>query len=153
VNPFPLSEDEAAHARVPAPRLVTEVNSGLQQLLDAYLGHLPFLSLVWSATRCGPPVGCAPRRGCGNPGHPGSVPCLSAGVGCKVRGIVDAKPKTPRRGGRQRRRGHNWRLSPDMPEESANCRLRSDIPSKLDKSPVDAPFWRVSPAIRDQPAN
>src|SRR3954466_14190334 len=34
-----LAEDEATHLRVPAARLVAEVNAGLQQLLDAYLGH------------------------------------------------------------------------------------------------------------------
>ena len=46
VDPLPLPVDEAAHSRVPAPRLVTEMNPGLQQLLDAYVGHLPFQSLV-----------------------------------------------------------------------------------------------------------
>src|SRR5262249_37478164 len=84
VDALPLSVDEAAHARVPAPRLVTEVNPGLQQLLDAYVGHLPFLSLVWFVC----PVAAAGTRA-----DPGSVPCLSAGVGCKVRGIVGAGGK------------------------------------------------------------
>ena len=45
VDPVALAVDEAAHLRVPAARLVAEVDSGLQQLLDAYLGHLTFLSL------------------------------------------------------------------------------------------------------------
>ena len=34
-----LAEDEAAHLRVPAARLVAEVDAGLQQLLDADLSH------------------------------------------------------------------------------------------------------------------
>jgi hypothetical protein len=52
---------------------VTEVNSGLQQLLDAYLGHLTFLSLV---------LFVCPTAAAGTRVTPGSLPCLSAGVGC-----------------------------------------------------------------------
>jgi len=74
---------------------VTEVNPGLQQLLDAYVGHLTFLSLVLfegapprSDSFCVSPVAAA-----GTQAHLGSVPCLSAGVGCKVRGIVGVERK------------------------------------------------------------
>src|SRR5262249_31430989 len=48
-----LAEDEAAHLRVPAARLLAEVDSGLQQLLDADFGHrgdTPFVRLD-AATR------------------------------------------------------------------------------------------------------
>jgi hypothetical protein len=31
--------DEAAHLGIPAARLVAEMDAGLQQLLDSYLGH------------------------------------------------------------------------------------------------------------------
>ena len=43
--PLALAEDEAAHLRVPAARLVAEVDAGLQQLLDADLRPL-WCSLV-----------------------------------------------------------------------------------------------------------
>jgi hypothetical protein len=46
---------------------VAEVNSGLQQLLDAYLGHLPFLSLWFFGDGLG-----------------GSSPRLMAAVGTRV---------------------------------------------------------------------
>ena len=39
VDAAALAEDEAAHLRVPAARLVAEVDAGLQQLRDAYLSH------------------------------------------------------------------------------------------------------------------
>ena len=39
--PSQLAEDVAAHVRVPATRLVAEVDSGLQQLLEACLGLSP----------------------------------------------------------------------------------------------------------------
>ena len=39
VDPVALTEDETPHLRVPAPGLVTEMDSGLQQLLHAYDGH------------------------------------------------------------------------------------------------------------------
>ena len=40
VDPGALAPDEAAHLRVPAARLVTEMDSGLQQLSDAdFSGH------------------------------------------------------------------------------------------------------------------
>ena len=40
--------DEAAHLGVPAARLVAEMNAGLQQLRDAYVGHglLPCLYAI-----------------------------------------------------------------------------------------------------------
>ena len=86
VDPLPLPVDEAAHAWVPAPRLVTEMNPGLQQLLDAYVGHLTFLSLVWfEGAPQERPVRVSPVAAAGTRACPGSVPCLSAGVGCKVR--------------------------------------------------------------------
>jgi uncharacterized Zn-binding protein involved in type VI secretion len=58
VNAVAFTEDETAHLRVPATRLVTEVDSGLQQLLDAELSHvlLPLSSVrvsptgIWSRT-------------------------------------------------------------------------------------------------------
>ena len=40
VDAVALAEDEATHLRVPATRLVTEVDAGLQQLSKAYLSHL-----------------------------------------------------------------------------------------------------------------
>src|SRR4029079_18709887 len=45
VDPVALTEDEPPHLRVPAPGLVTEVDSGLQQLLHADNSHAtaPFL--------------------------------------------------------------------------------------------------------------
>src|SRR4029079_12782467 len=44
VDPVPLHEDEALHLRVPAARLMSEMDSGLQQLLHCDNGHvgLPF---------------------------------------------------------------------------------------------------------------
>ena len=39
VDPVQLAEDEAAHVRVPAARLVAEVDSGLEQLFQACLWH------------------------------------------------------------------------------------------------------------------
>ncbi len=50
VDAAALAEYEAAHLGVPAARLVTEVDAGLQQLRDAYVGHglLPlFYSFVF----------------------------------------------------------------------------------------------------------
>ena len=41
VDPVALAEDEAAHLGIPAARLVAEVDSGLQQLLDANGSHCP----------------------------------------------------------------------------------------------------------------
>jgi hypothetical protein len=46
VDPGALAPDEAAHLRVPAARLVTEVDSGLQQLPDADVGGHRYCSLV-----------------------------------------------------------------------------------------------------------
>jgi hypothetical protein len=46
VDAAPLREDEAAHLWIPATRLVTEVDSGLQQLAHGHDGHrdeIPFL--------------------------------------------------------------------------------------------------------------
>jgi hypothetical protein len=48
VDAAALAVDEAAHLRVPAARLVAEVDSGLQQLLDADLGrHVGAPLYVW----------------------------------------------------------------------------------------------------------
>ena len=47
VDAAALAEDEAAHLGVPAARLVAEVNPGLQQLLDAYLGGQELAPLSW----------------------------------------------------------------------------------------------------------
>ena len=51
VDPVALTEDEALHLRVPSPRLVAEVDSGLQQLPHGDDGH-----------KIVPPVGCSPGR-------------------------------------------------------------------------------------------
>src|SRR5207302_5699652 len=56
VDTVALAEDETTHLRVPAPGLVAEVHSGLQQLLHGHDGHCWLL-----------PIGCptpraAPRR-------------------------------------------------------------------------------------------
>ena len=70
VDAAALTEDETAHLRVPAARLVAEVDAGLQQLLDPDLGHR--CSLVFrldgSAARTGRGPGSSvsragPRRG------------------------------------------------------------------------------------------
>ena len=45
VDAVALAEDVAAHLRVPAARLVAEVDAGLQQLLDAYLWFWQWISL------------------------------------------------------------------------------------------------------------
>jgi hypothetical protein len=45
VNPVQLAEYVAAHVRVPAPGLVAEVDSGLQQLFEACLWHRRRVSL------------------------------------------------------------------------------------------------------------
>src|SRR6185436_17355355 len=42
VDAAALAMDEAAHLRVPAARLMAEVDSGFQQLLEADLGHGDF---------------------------------------------------------------------------------------------------------------
>jgi hypothetical protein len=39
VDAVTLAMEEAAHLGVPAARLVAEMHSGLQQLLDSWLGH------------------------------------------------------------------------------------------------------------------
>src|SRR6185295_19659061 len=39
VDPVHLAEDEAAHVRVPAARLMAEVDSGLEQLFEFCLWH------------------------------------------------------------------------------------------------------------------
>jgi hypothetical protein len=39
VDAAALAEDEAAHLRVPAARLVAEVDTGFQQLCDSYLSQ------------------------------------------------------------------------------------------------------------------
>ena len=43
VDPVELAEDEAAHVRVPAARLMAEVDSGLEQFLQACLRHVLLL--------------------------------------------------------------------------------------------------------------
>ena len=49
VDAVSLAEDVAAHLRVPAARLMAEVDSGLQQLLYAYVCHgAPFLCCALS---------------------------------------------------------------------------------------------------------
>src|SRR6202020_216901 len=47
VDAVPLTEDEAAHLGVPAARLVAEVHTGLQQLLDSDLSHRLLLPLCF----------------------------------------------------------------------------------------------------------
>jgi len=51
VDPVALTEDETTHLRVPAPGLVAEMNSGLQELLHAYDGH-GRASLGWVYRPC-----------------------------------------------------------------------------------------------------
>ena len=69
VDPAALAEDEAAHLGVPAARLVAEVDSGLQQLLDAYLGGQRVLPCrvcgAPPAGRLADPVLCRPGQGRG----------------------------------------------------------------------------------------
>src|SRR4051794_40430900 len=59
VDAVALTEDEAPHLRVPAPRLVAEVHAGLQQLADAHLSGHGVLSVVW---RYGPSGATRTRR-------------------------------------------------------------------------------------------
>src|SRR5204863_1094957 len=47
VDAAALAVDEAAHLRIPAARLMAEVDPGLQQLPDAYLGHRGRLPCRW----------------------------------------------------------------------------------------------------------
>ncbi len=58
VDAVPLAEDEAAHLWIPAARLVTEVNAGLQQLPDADLSHgaTPFFCLSVDVRPPAPPL-------------------------------------------------------------------------------------------------
>jgi hypothetical protein len=53
VDAGPLAEDVPAHLRVPAARLVAEVNTGLQQLLDSHLSQrvAPLCGVVTVARR------------------------------------------------------------------------------------------------------
>jgi hypothetical protein len=46
VDPAALAVDEAAHLGIPAARLVTEVDAGLQQLPDADFGHRNYSLVV-----------------------------------------------------------------------------------------------------------
>src|SRR5205807_1273886 len=39
VNPVPLREDEAAHLGIPTPSLVSEVDAGLEELIQIGLSH------------------------------------------------------------------------------------------------------------------
>ena len=59
--PLALAVDEAAHLGVPAARLVAEVHSGLQQLLDANGSHCPVSLVVWCGT-AGPETSRSRRR-------------------------------------------------------------------------------------------
>ena len=46
VNALHLAVDKAAHSRIPATRLMTEMNSGLEQLADPYTGSSQII-LPW----------------------------------------------------------------------------------------------------------
>jgi hypothetical protein len=61
VDAVALAMDEPPHPRVPAARLVAEVNSSLQQLLDADLSHCP--SLVAACGRTPPGRTANPAAG------------------------------------------------------------------------------------------
>ena len=78
VDAAALGEDEAAHLRVPAARLVAEVDSGLQQLPHGDDGHGTGPFLGWVAMQ---PAG----RGRNRPG-PAPPPVLVAGTEGKRRG-------------------------------------------------------------------
>ena len=140
VDPVPLAVDEAAHARVPAPRLVAEVNSSLQQLLDAYVGHLASqFACCLGGCLDGRPW---PRRRIGDPGAlPGQRPVLNrrgleSGQAGHCRGAVEAVRRSIQRrpqvleatttrtsfarrwsGARKLRRAEcrNWRERPWLP--------------------------------------
>ncbi len=79
VDAAALAEDEAAHLGVPAARLVAEVHTGLQQLLDSYLSHgnAPFdrVGLQPGRTRLAVPALDAPgrARGLGDSREPPGV--------------------------------------------------------------------------------
>src|SRR5206468_11176930 len=53
VDAAALAVDEAAHLRIPASRLMAEVDSGLQQLLQADVGHRGVTPLVEVGTASG----------------------------------------------------------------------------------------------------
>src|SRR5207248_1845459 len=75
VDAVALAEDEAAHLRVPATRLVAEVHAGLQQLADAHLGGHGVLS------SCGSLVTARRLRGPGLCDRAGPADELRAGLG------------------------------------------------------------------------
>ena len=71
VDAVALAEDEALHLRVPAPGLVPEVDTGLQQLLHGDDGH-EWLPSRGSLCRRVPAPGLAPRpEGRATAGWPG----------------------------------------------------------------------------------
>ena len=76
MDPLALPVDVAAHPGVPAPRLVAEVDSGFQQLFDAYFGHLVsrFACVVYT----GLVAAVGTRDGC-----PGSSPRQATRVGLR----------------------------------------------------------------------
>src|SRR5215210_1253493 len=81
VDAAPLAVDEAAHLGVPAARLVAEVDSGLQQLLDANLvGHCD-APLVRVARDCTARDVADPVRALGRAPAPGRAVTRPARVG------------------------------------------------------------------------
>ena len=90
--PRALAVDEAAHLRVPAARLVAEVDPGLQQLLDADLGRhvgAPFVFVMTGTAAArnvadpGPalaerPHRAGPSRGPRGSGEMGSSPVYAS---------------------------------------------------------------------------
>src|SRR5439155_4709649 len=61
VDAAALGEDEALHLRIPAAGLMTEVDSGLQELLHGDDGHLLLPSSGCHASRRPPPEGNSPH--------------------------------------------------------------------------------------------
>ena len=107
--PGALAVDEAAHLRVPAPRLVAEVDPGLQQLLDAHLRHRRSPLFVCESRvgprDPGPSTGGRPGRAAGSYAPPrGTV--IPAAEGQSVRGSSASRAalSRAREVGRQRRR-------------------------------------------------
>ena len=75
VDPVALAEDETPHLRVPAPGLVAEVDSGLQQLLHGHDGHgRASLGSASARASADPFSRSAPPRGYGRAGCPGRLP-------------------------------------------------------------------------------
>ena len=97
VDAAALTEDETAHLRVPAARLVAEVDAGLQQLPDAYVGHEEFSLWVCVGAAPGGVEGARTRRQA--PGRAatsaGSHECPGSGDGESISSVRKFPARAP----------------------------------------------------------